>query len=109
MTDTATTTPTPRHYTTLQSHMDLLPLERQEIVLARVRLISLSIELKKLRKSANLKRSELADKMGVLKSTVSAIERGDEVPLSLIQNYIQSLGGELSITAKMSDSEITLL
>lgn len=83
--------------------------ERQEIILAHANRLNLSIELKKLRKSANLKKSELADKMGVFKSTVSEIERGDDVPLSLIQNYIQSLGGELSITAKMPDSEITLL
>lgn len=95
-------------YTTLDDHMASLSPERQEIILAQAKRLSLAIELKKLRKAASLKKSELAYKMGVFKSTVSEIERGEEVPLALLQNYIQSLGGELVITAKMPDCEVVL-
>lgn len=95
--------------TTLDVHIASLPPQRQEAIINRAKALSMSIELKKLRKANNLKKSELADKMGVFKSTVSEIEQGDEVSISLLQDYIQALGGELMIVAKMPDREVALI
>ncbi|WP_201546915.1 helix-turn-helix domain-containing protein [Psychrobacter lutiphocae] len=96
-------------FTSLDDFMADLPAERQERMNAKAKIISQSNELAKLRQSYHLKQAELAKKMGVSQASISKVESGKDIQLSTLQKYVQSLGGEVSITAKMPDGEITLM
>ncbi|MEV4478050.1 helix-turn-helix transcriptional regulator [Nonomuraea sp. NPDC049504] len=55
------------------------------------------------RKSLGLSQTELADLMGVTKSRVSQIERGEVSTVEAIARYVQALGGQLQISAVFGD------
>ena len=71
--------------------------------------INKPIELSKLRKSHQLKQSELAELMGVSQANISKLESGQDILLSTLQKYVTALGGQVSIVAKMPDGEVTLI
>ncbi|MFK4036145.1 helix-turn-helix domain-containing protein [Nonomuraea wenchangensis] len=51
------------------------------------------------RKSLGMSQLEVADLMGVTKSRVSQIERGEVSTVEAIARYVQALGGQLQISA----------
>lgn len=55
------------------------------------------------RKSLGLSQTEVADLMGVTKSRVSQIERGEVSTVEAIARYVQALGGQLQISAVFGD------
>ncbi|MET8866941.1 helix-turn-helix transcriptional regulator [Nonomuraea sp. NPDC004580] len=55
------------------------------------------------RKSLGLSQTEVADLMGVTKSRVSQIERGEVSTVETIARYVQALGGQLQISAVFGD------
>ncbi|MGR6914832.1 helix-turn-helix domain-containing protein [[Actinomadura] parvosata] len=55
------------------------------------------------RKSVGLSQSEVAERMGVTKSRVSQIERGEVSTVEAIARYVQALGGQLQISAVFGD------
>lgn len=79
---------------------------RQEHMLAEVR----AHRLAELRTRQELSQSELAERMGVSQSRVSAIERGEltTTELSTIKNYITALGGHLQIIADFGGEKLVL-
>lgn len=85
-----------------------LPVPRQQKIINKANVLSFSIELRAMRKQAGLKKSQVADKMGMPKSAVSKVERGDDVPLSVLQGYIQAIGGEWVVIIKTPDREVTV-
>jgi predicted transcriptional regulator len=96
-------------FTNLDDYMAKLPADRQNRITDKAKRLSQSIELAKLRKMGNLKQSELAAMMGVSQASISKVESGKDIQLSTLQNYVQSLGGEVVITAKMPNSEVILM
>ncbi|MCF6472885.1 helix-turn-helix transcriptional regulator [Nonomuraea sp. MG754425] len=55
------------------------------------------------RKSQGLSQAEVADLMGVTKSRVSQIERGEVSTVEAIARYVQALGGQLQVSAVFGD------
>jgi DNA-binding XRE family transcriptional regulator len=55
------------------------------------------------RKNLGLTQAEVADRMGVTKSRVSQIERGEVSTVEAIARYVQALGGQLQISAVFGD------
>ncbi|MEV4292235.1 helix-turn-helix transcriptional regulator [Nonomuraea bangladeshensis] len=55
------------------------------------------------RKSVGMSQAEVADLMGVTKSRVSQIERGEVSTVEAIARYVQALGGQLQISAVFGD------
>ncbi|SET85898.1 helix-turn-helix domain-containing protein [Nonomuraea wenchangensis] len=55
------------------------------------------------RKSLGMSQVEVADLMGVTKSRVSQIERGEVSTVEAIARYVQALGGQLQISAVFGD------
>ena len=97
------------HFSALNDYVADLPADRQQAINNKSKILSQSIELAKLRKMKNLKQSELAAMMGVSQASISKVESGKDIQLSTLQNYVQSLGGEVVITAKMPNSEVILM
>ncbi|MEU8798791.1 helix-turn-helix transcriptional regulator [Spirillospora sp. NPDC048819] len=60
------------------------------------------------RKTIGLSQSEVADRMGVTKSRVSQIERGEVSTVEAIARYVQALGGQLQISAVFGDDMYVL-
>ena len=95
--------------TNLDDYLAAMPADRQSRIAGKAKRLSQSIELAKLRQMSNLKQSELATMMGVSQASISKVESGKDIQLSTLQNYVQSLGGEVVITAKMPNSEVILM
>jgi DNA-binding XRE family transcriptional regulator len=55
------------------------------------------------RKTLGLSQTEVADRMGVTKSRVSQIERGEVSTVEVIVRYVQALGGQIQISAVFGD------
>jgi DNA-binding XRE family transcriptional regulator len=55
------------------------------------------------RKSLGLSQTDVADRMGVTKSRVSQIERGEVSTVEAIARYVQALGGQIQISAVFGD------
>ncbi|MFI6791232.1 helix-turn-helix domain-containing protein [Nonomuraea sp. NPDC050383] len=55
------------------------------------------------RKSLGMSQTEVADLMGVTKSRISQIERGEVSTVEAIARYVQALGGQLQISAVFGD------
>jgi DNA-binding XRE family transcriptional regulator len=59
--------------------------------------------LANVRKTQGLSQTDLADRMGVTKSRVSQIERGEVSTVEAIARYVQALGGQIQISAVFGD------
>ncbi|MES1964958.1 helix-turn-helix domain-containing protein [Psychrobacter sp. AH5] len=97
------------HFSALNDYVADLPADRQQAINNKSKILSQSIELAKLRKIKQLKQTELAAIMGVSQASISKVESGKDIQLSTLQNYVRALGGEVSIIAKMPNSDVILI
>ena len=96
-------------FSALNDYVAALPADRQREINNKHKILSQSIELAKLRKTKQLKQTELAAMMGVSQACISKVESGKDIQISTLQNYVRALGGEVSIIAKMPNSDIILI
>ena len=97
------------HFSALNDYVADLPADRQQAINNKSKILSQSIELAKLRKSKQLKQTELAAIMGVSQASISKVESGKDIQLSTLQNYVRALGGDVSIIAKLPNSDVILM
>lgn len=97
------------HIKSLNDYITALPADRQQAINNKSKVLSQSIELAKLRKTKQLKQTELAAIMGVSQASISKVESGKDIQLSTLQNYVRALGGEVSVIAKMPNSDVILI
>jgi predicted transcriptional regulator len=67
-----------------------------------------ALHLHRLREEAAISQAELAKRLGVSQSRVSAIERAEDLNLSTLQRYVAALGGRLEARAVIGDETIPL-
>jgi transcriptional regulator with XRE-family HTH domain len=60
------------------------------------------------RTALGLTQAEVADRMGITKSRVSKIERGQVSTVDVIARYVQAIGGQLHISAVFGDDLLIL-
>lgn len=63
------------------------------------------IELQEVRGILQLSQTDLAEAMGITQSAVSQFERGDDILISTLDNYVQGLGATLRIAAVFDGDE----
>ena len=97
------------HFSALNDYVADLPADRQQAINNKSKILSQSIELAKLRKAKQLKQTELAAITGVSQASISKVESGKDIQLSTLQNYVRALGGEVSVVAKMPNSDVILI
>jgi DNA-binding XRE family transcriptional regulator len=68
----------------------------------------LEIPEAELRKLAGVTQEALAERAGVTQDEISRFERRDERLLSTLRKYIEAMGGELEIVARLGDTAIRL-
>ena len=66
------------------------------------------LRLAELRKHRGASQAKIAERLEVSQSNVSQLERGDDVKLSTLDNYIKALGGHLEISAVFDDETIPI-
>ncbi len=65
--------------------------------------------LRKLREHRKVTQHELAEALGVAQSNISRIEHEDDPQVSTVRKFVEALGGELVLQAKIGDEMIDLL
>jgi DNA-binding XRE family transcriptional regulator len=91
-------TPSTKNYRTL--HKQVIARAGAVERLASLRADTLAeIGLYELRRALHRSQAELAEQLGVSQSAISQIERGEDIKLSTLRNYVEGLGGELRVHA----------
>jgi len=80
--------------------------KHKQRMLAEVR----AYRLRELREQAGLTQAELAERIGVGQRQVSKIEHGDleNAKIGTIRNYLEAVGGELSLEYLMGDQRMQI-
>jgi DNA-binding XRE family transcriptional regulator len=68
--------------------------------------IELALELAQLRRRRKTTQADLASKLAVSQSSISQLERGQDVHLSTLASYVHGLGGKLELTAVFPDERL---
>ncbi|CDG90164.1 helix-turn-helix domain-containing protein [Xenorhabdus bovienii] len=66
----------------------------------------LETQLHEIREALSLSQTEVAKNLGIAQSSVAAIEqRGNEVKISTLKRYIESMGGKMSLGIVLPDGK----
>lgn len=85
---------------------------RADAARRRMKVMEHAHTLAEVRKTLGMLRQEdIAQRMGVSQARVSKLERGDlaHTELGTLLSYIQAMGGELKIEARIGDNSIDLI
>jgi predicted XRE-type DNA-binding protein len=97
---------------TLDKLIDDLGLDRDEIKQRAEQLLAeqRAYRLREIREAYAWSQQQVAEALGVNQTRVSAIERGDlaKTELGTIQDYVECLGGEVEVVAKIGDDRVVL-
>ena len=90
--------------TTLKERMDGLPGARRGKVEARVAdLVAEETSLRDLRKALEQTQVRVARELGIRQEDVSRIEKRTDLLISTLRNYVEAMGGKLSLVAEFPD------
>jgi predicted XRE-type DNA-binding protein len=86
----------------LKSIWDNLPDERKQKIQARTDKLEMEyLTLQELRKAAGLTQAEISRSLKIPQSNVSRLERESDMLLSTLRNYIDAIGGNLTISVEL--------
>jgi transcriptional regulator with XRE-family HTH domain len=68
----------------------------------------LDMDLRALRKAANLSQAEMAPLIEMTQSELSRLERRDDHRVSTLARYVRALGGNLKIVAEIKNKKVVL-
>nr|WP_314740491.1 helix-turn-helix transcriptional regulator [uncultured Haemophilus sp.] len=92
--------------TTLDEYMATLPQEEQDIIHEMAEELILEAGLSSLRQNLELSQRDLAKALGISQPAVAKIEqRGNEIKLSTLKRYVETMGGKLSLAVQMPDGD----
>jgi len=87
---------------TLQDKLDRLPPKRRAKVERRAaELIAEEVTLKELRKALALTQVDLARRLKIKQASVVRIEQRSDLLLSTLRKYIEAMGGDLEVVARL--------
>jgi len=69
---------------------------------------ALEMDLRALRKAANLTQNEMAPLIEMTQSELSRLERREDHRVSTLARYVRALGGHLKIVAEVGKKKVTL-
>ena len=86
----------------LQEIWDNLPDERKQRIQARTEELEMEyLTLQELRKNAGLTQAAISQKLNMPQPNVSRLERESDMLLSTLRNYVNAMGGELTISVEL--------
>ena len=96
--------PTAKPYRELHDRVAARPGASERLAALRQETLA-EIGLYELRRALDLAQTDLAVELGISQPAVSQIERGEDVKLSTLRSYLDSLGARLQIFAVFDDGE----
>ncbi len=97
-----------KKWSEIRNHHAFSPEDEREIA-AGVRTLLRENALAQLRRRKKISQEELAAALGISQVRVSSIERADEPQLRTMRRFIEALGGELIVQAKIDGETFDLL
>ena len=89
---------------TLTDRMDKLPPSRRKKIEERARaLIAEEMSLRDLRKARKQTQVRVAKKLGINQENVSRLEQRSDLLISTLSDYVEAMGGKLSLVAEFPD------
>lgn len=86
----------------LQEIGDNLPTERKARIETRARDLEVEyLTLQELRQAAGLTQAGVSQEVGIPQSSVSWLEKGSDMLLSTLRQYIEAIGGKLNLTVEL--------
>ena len=82
--------------------------ERKERVSARTKKMIEEMPLQELRRAMEMSKKTLADLLELDKPSVSKIEHQTDMLVSTLRSYLEALGGELEIVAKLPTGNVKI-
>jgi hypothetical protein len=87
----------------------LNPAQRKKVETRAAQLIAEEMTLRQLREACRLTQQKVAKSLRIGQEGVSKIERRSDLLLSTLREYVQAMGGELSLVVQFPDREPVLL
>lgn len=87
----------------------LNPAQRKKVETRAAQLIAEEMTLRELREACRLTQQKVAKSLRIGQEGVSKIERRSDLLLSTLREYVQAMGGELSLVVQFPDREPVLL
>ncbi len=97
-----------KKWSEVRNHHAFSPEDEQEIA-EGVRAILRENALMQLRRRREISQQELAAALGVSQVNISRIEHEDDLQLSTMRRFIEALGGELIVQARIDGETFDLL
>ncbi len=96
--------------TTLSQEMKALsPARRKKIEARAAELIAEEMTLKDLRRARKLTQMLMAESLHIKQENVSRIEQRTDLHISTLRQYVEAMGGSLSLVAQFPDREPVVL
>ena len=87
----------------------LSPARRRTIAARTATLIAEEHSLQELRQAHKLTQKRLAQVLGIGQDSVSRLEQRSDLLISTLRNYVEAMGGRLSLVAEFPDKEPVIL
>ena len=87
----------------------LSPARRRKIAARAATLIAEERSLPELRQAHKLTQKRMAQVLGIGQDGVSRLEQRSDLLISTLRNYVESMGGRLSLVAEFPDKEPVIL
>jgi DNA-binding XRE family transcriptional regulator len=88
---------------------ELSPARRRKIAARAATLISEERSLQELRQAHKLTQKKMAEVLGIGQDSVSRLEQRSDLLISTLRNYVEALGGKLSLVAEFPDKKPVIL
>ena len=85
------------------------PSRRRKIAARAATLIAEERSLQELRQAHKLTQKRMAEVLGIGQDSVSRLEQRSDLLISTLRNYVEAMGGTLSLVAEFPDKEPVIL
>ena len=85
------------------------PARRRKIAARAAALIAEERSLQELRQAHKLTQKRMAEVLGIGQDSVSRLEQRSDLLISTLRNYVEAMGGTLSLVAEFPDKEPVIL
>ncbi len=87
----------------------LTPRQRKKVEARAAQLIAEEMTLRQLRQACRLTQQKVAKSLRIGQEGVSKIERRSDLLISTLRDYVQAMGGQLSLVVEFPDREPVVL
>lgn len=87
----------------------LSPARKQKVASRAATIIAEERSLQELRRAHKLTQKKMAEVLGIGQDSVSRLEQRSDLLISTLRNYVEAMGGTLSLVAKFPDQEPVIL